>query len=154
LSEMGHTDLGDSLEDMKLRAEYRHFNYPYLFDGATQAVALKYGPTATPHAFVFDAQRKLQYEGRIDNNTREEFATKHETRDAIEAVLSGNPVATTSAPAVGCSTKWAYKEVGAETEIKESEKERAKVEMASSDEIKALRSNSTGKLLLVNFWAT
>jgi thiol-disulfide isomerase/thioredoxin len=154
LSEMGHTDLGDSLEDMKLRAEYRHFNYPYLFDGATQAVALKYGPTATPHAFVFDAQRTLRYEGRIDNNTREELATKHETRDAIEAVLSGNPVATTSAPAVGCSTKWAYKEVGAETELKESEKEPAKVEMASSDEIKALRSNPTGNLLLVNFWAT
>jgi thiol-disulfide isomerase/thioredoxin len=154
LSEMGHTDLGDSLEDMKLRAEYRHFNYPYLFDGATQAVALKYGPTATPHAFVFDVQRKLQYEGRIDNNAREELATRHETRDAIEAVLSGNPVATTSAPAVGCSTKWAYKEVGAENEIKESEKEPAKVEMASSDEIKALRANPTGKLLLVNFWAT
>jgi thiol-disulfide isomerase/thioredoxin len=154
LSEMGHTDLGDSLEDMKLRAEYRHFNYPYLFDGATQAVALKYGPTATPHAFVFDAQRKLRYEGRIDNNTREELATKHETRDAIEAVLSGNPVAVTSAPAIGCSTKWAYKEAGAETEIKESETELVKVEIAPSDEIKALRANSAGKLLLVNFWAT
>jgi peroxiredoxin len=154
LSEMGHTDLGDSLEDMKLRAEHRHFNYPYLFDGATQTVALKYGPTATPHAFVFDAQRKLRYEGRIDNNTREELATKHEARDAIEAVLSGNPVAVTSAPAIGCSTKWAYKEAGAETEIKESETEPVKLEMASSDEIKALRANSAGKLLLVNFWAT
>ena len=57
LSEMGHTDLGDSFPEMKLRAEYRHFNYPYLYDGDTQAVALKYGPTATPHAFVFDERR-------------------------------------------------------------------------------------------------
>src|SRR5258708_6682950 len=128
LSEMGHTDLGDSLEDMKLRAQYRNFNYPYLSDGANQAVALKYGPTATPHAFVFDAQRTLQYEGRIDNSTREELATKHETRDAIEALLSGKPVAITSAPAVGCSTKWAYKEAGAQAKIGESEREPVNVE--------------------------
>ncbi len=155
LSEMGHTDLGDSLEDMKLRAQYRNFNYPYLSDGANQAVALKYGPTATPHAFVFDAQRTLQYEGRIDNSTREELATKHEARDAIEALLSRKPVAVTSAPAVGCSTKWAYKEAGAQAEIGESEREPVNVEMASVDQIKALRANiGAGKLLLVNFWAT
>src|SRR5262249_43940407 len=59
LSEMGHTDVGDSLEEMKTRAAYRRFNFPYLTDGATQAVALKYGPTATPHVFVFDQDRKL-----------------------------------------------------------------------------------------------
>ena len=74
LSEMGHTDLGDSLPEMKLRAAYRGFNFPYLSDGANQAVALKYGPTATPHIFIFDQQRKLRYEGRIDNNSREELS--------------------------------------------------------------------------------
>lgn len=52
LGERGYTDLGDSFPEMRLRAEYRHFNYPYLYDGDTHAVALKYGPTATPHAFV------------------------------------------------------------------------------------------------------
>jgi len=155
LSEMGHTDLGDSLAEMKLRAEYRRFNFPYLSDGATQSVALKYGPTATPHAFVFDEQRHLQYEGRLDNNPREELATKHETRDAIEALLSGRAVAVRNAPAVGCSTKWAYKEAGAEAEIERSRQEPPRIELASADQIKALRANSgNGKLLLVNFWAT
>ena len=52
LSEMGHTDVGDTLSEMMIRAEFRHFNFPYLSDGATQAVALKYGPTATPHVFI------------------------------------------------------------------------------------------------------
>ena len=47
-SELGYTDVGDSFADMKLRAKYRNFDYPYLYDGDTQAVALKYGPTATP----------------------------------------------------------------------------------------------------------
>ena len=82
LSEMGHTDLGDTLAEMKIRAAYRNFNFPFLSDGATQEVALKYGPTATPHVFLFDSSRKLRYEGRIDNNSREELVSTHETRDA------------------------------------------------------------------------
>lgn len=155
LSEMGHSDLGDTLAEMKLRAEYRHFNFPYLSDGETQAVALKYGPAATPHVFLFDRERKLQYQGRIDNNPREALATKHEAKEALEALLAGQPVAVRDTPAVGCSTKWAYKEAGAEAEIEQLHTQAVTVDMASAEQIKALRENAgTGKLLLVNFWAT
>ncbi len=155
LSERGHTDLGDTLPEMKLRADYRHFNYPYLYDGDTQAVALKYGPTATPHAFVFDQQRILRYEGRIDSNAREELATKHEVRDAVDALLAGTPVKVTDTPAVGCSTKWAYKETGANAEIAEGDQKPVTVDMVTTDQLTALRKNvGTDKLLLVNFWAT
>jgi thiol-disulfide isomerase/thioredoxin len=155
LSELGHTDLGDSFSDMKLRAAYRHFNFPYLFDGETQSVALKYGPTATPHAFIFDQQRILRYEGRIDNNPREELATKHEARDAIEALLADQPVLVQHTPAVGCSTKWAYKEVGANAETAEGDEKPVNVEMVSAQELTTLRKNiGTNKLLLINLWAT
>ena len=44
LSELGYTDVSDNLEGMKIRAEYRHFNFPYLYDGETQAVSQAYGP--------------------------------------------------------------------------------------------------------------
>ena len=155
LSEMGYTDLGDSLDEMKIRAKYRHFNFPYLSDGATQEVALKYGPTATPHVFVFDQDRKLRYEGRLDSNARENMAQKHEARDAIEAVLAGKPVAVEDTPAVGCSTKWAYKAAGTRSEIAKWEQEPVKVQMASVDDLKTLRLNKgTGKIVLINFWAT
>lgn len=155
LSEMGYTDLGDSLAEMKIRAQYRHLNYPYLSDGATQSVALKYGPIATPHAFIFDSDRKLRYEGRIDSNPREELATKHEVRDALDALLAGRQVAVTDKPAVGCSTKWAYKEKGAKSEITESEQEPVTVNLISVEQLQALRKNAgSDKLLLVNFWAT
>jgi peroxiredoxin len=155
LSEKGHTDLGDTLPEMKLRAAYRHFNYPYLYDGDTQAVALKYGPTATPHAFIFDQQRILRYEGRIDSNAREELASKHEVRDAIDALLAGQPVKVQDTPAVGCSTKWAYKEAGAKAEVAEGEQKPVTVEMADAEQLTTLRKNvGTNKLLLVNFWAT
>ena len=155
LSELGYTDLGDSFPEMKSRTAYRHFNYPYLYDGDTQAVALKYGPTATPHAFVFDQQRILRYEGRIDSNMQEKLATKHEARNAIDALLAGRPVAVKDTPAVGCSTKWAYKESGAKAEIAQGDQQPATLEMVSADQLKALRKNAgTGKLLLVDFWAT
>jgi peroxiredoxin len=155
LSEKGHTDLGDSYEEMKLRAAYRHFNYPYLYDGDTQAVALKYGPTATPHAFIFDQQRTLRYEGRIDSNPREELATKHQVRDAIDALLAGKPVEVTDTPAVGCSTKWGYKEAGAAAEVAEGNEKPATVDMVTASQLAELSKNAgTNKLLLVDFWAT
>jgi thiol-disulfide isomerase/thioredoxin len=155
LSEKGYTDLGDTLPEMKLRAAYRNFNYPYLYDGDDQAVALKYGPTATPHAFVFDQKRILRYEGRIDSNPREQLATKHEVRDAIDALLAGTPVQVTSAPAVGCSTKWAYLEEGARQEVADNNQKPVSVDLISVDQLKTLRANAnTDKLLLINFWAT
>lgn len=95
---MGHADLGDTLAEMKIRAAYRGFNFAYHSDGATQAVAPKYGPTATPHIFVFDQQRKLRYQGRIDNNAREELVVKREAWDALEAMLASKPVAVETTP--------------------------------------------------------
>src|SRR5678815_1496689 len=67
LDELGYTDLADSFEDMKLRAKDKVFNFPFLYDGENEAVSRAYGPTATPHVFVFDAAHKLRYMGRIDD---------------------------------------------------------------------------------------
>ena len=63
LDEMGYTDVGDSFDEMKTRAAYRQFNFPYLYDGETQKVSRAYGPAATPHLFIFDSERKLRYQG-------------------------------------------------------------------------------------------
>jgi thiol-disulfide isomerase/thioredoxin len=155
LSELDYTDVGDSFPEMKIRAKYRNFNYPYLYDGATQAVTLKYGPTATPHAFIFDQQRILRYEGRIDSNPHEQLATKHEARDAIEALLAGKPVMVSDTPTVGCSTKWAYKASTVDAEIAQFNERPVTLDLVSADQIRVLRSNAgTGRLLLVNVWAT
>ena len=58
LDELGWTDLSDTLEEMKLRAKDRAYNFPYLYDGDAETVSKAYGPVVTPHAFVFDAARK------------------------------------------------------------------------------------------------
>jgi peroxiredoxin len=154
LDEMGYTDVGDSFEEMKTRAAYRHFNFPYLYDGETQKISRAYGPTATPHLFIFDSERRLRYEGRVDNNPREPLVTVKDARNAIDALLANKPVPVAQTPSVGCSTKWMYKEEGRKQELAEIESQPVKIQPASAEELKLLRQNQTGKLVLVNFWAT
>lgn len=154
LDEMGYTDLGDSLDEMKVRAAYRHFDFPFLYDGETQSVARQYGPTATPHVFVFDAARRLRYQGRVDSNPREAYAKVPDARNAIDAVLGGRQVPLETTPTVGCSIKWLDKEASHDAEIHAIEQERVTVSLVDPDGVKALRANNTDKTLLVNFWAT
>jgi peroxiredoxin len=152
--ELNYTDVDDSPESMKVRAEHRHFKFDYLYDGATQAVSHQYGPKVTPHIFIFDAQRKLRYEGRIDNYLREAKATTHEARDAIESLLAGKPVAVDHTPVFGCSTKWMSHAEAAREEMQEWLAQPVKIDTASLADLQQLRSNSDKKFLMVNFWAT
>ena len=154
LDEMGSTDLGDSLDEMKVRAAFRHFNFPFLYDGETQAVARQYGPTATPHVFVFDADRRLRYQGRVDSNPREAYAKVPDARNAIDAVLEGRQVPVETTPTVGCSIKWLDKEALHDAEMREIEQEPVTVTTVDAAGVKALRANHSDKTLLVNFWAT
>lgn len=154
LSELGYTDVSDSLEEMKIRAEYRHFNFPYLYDGDTQKVTQAYGAQATPHVFIFDKDRKLRYEGRIDNAQRESLVKIQDTRLALDAMLAGKPVSVAHTPAFGCSTKWKSKIDSQVAEMKKIEAEPVSVEMIPADGLKKLRTNPTDKVLLINFWAT
>src|SRR4051812_1571270 len=92
LDELGYTDVTDSLPEMKLRARLRGIDWPYLYDGDTQAVSTKFGAVATPHIFLFDRERKLRYQGRIDDNQREDLVKSQDARNALDALLAGRPV--------------------------------------------------------------
>lgn len=154
LDELGYTDVSDSFEEMKIRAAFRHYNFPYLYDGDTQKVAHLYGPTSTPHLFIFNSERKLRYEGRIDNNPRKEYVTRQDARIAIDELLAGKVVSVPKTPSVGCSTKWAYKKQNRMEVIAKIESQPVTVSLATTEELKDLRKNASNKLLLVNFWAT
>jgi thiol-disulfide isomerase/thioredoxin len=154
LDELGYTDLSDSFAAMKTRARARHFTYPYLYDGATQAVARQYGPVATPHAFVFDADRRLRYVGRIDDSERPHYVRRRDLRNALDALLAAHPVPVPQTPVFGCSIKWAGKETSVRQYLKRLATEPVTVQQVGADGLKALRKNDSGKLRLVNFWAT
>jgi thiol-disulfide isomerase/thioredoxin len=154
--ELGYTDLGDYYEEMKIRAVDKGYNFPYLYDGDTHEFSLAYGPTATPHVFVFDKNRKLTYSGRIDASEKPGTGNSEDLRAAIEATLKGEPLPAESAqtPAFGCSMKWAWKnEYTIKTNKDWAEKE-VTIEKLSPTGLADLLKNDTDELLLVNFWAT
>src|SRR5580693_7299587 len=154
IDELDSSDISDSLEEMKIRAEYKHLTYPYLYDGETQTVTDAYGPQATPHVFVFDRDRRLRYEGHLDNSYRIELVKAREVRDAIDALLAHREVAVKHTGVFGCSTKWKEKQASRLAALGKIESQPVQVEMASAADLKALRSNPTKKTLLISFWAT
>jgi peroxiredoxin len=154
IDELDSSDISDSLEEMKIRAQYKHLTYPYLYDGETQSVTDAYGPQATPHVFVFDQDRHLRYEGHMDNSYRIEMVKTHEARDAIDALLAHREVAVTHTGVFGCSTKWKEKQASRLEALRKIEAQPVQLDMATAADLKALRANSGGKTLLVSFWAT
>ncbi|MDZ4696793.1 MAG: redoxin family protein [Deltaproteobacteria bacterium] len=153
--ELGYTDLDDNLESMKIRARDRKFNFPYLYAGDKyQGMAKAYGPTATPHAFVFDAERKLRYVGRIDDSERVNKVKTHDLRNAIDALLAGKPVAVAQNKAFGCSTKWAEKSGEVAAFWDKVNAQPVSIEVANADVLKGLRKGKPGVVKLINVWAT
>jgi peroxiredoxin len=154
LSELGYTDMTDDMADMKTRASLRHIDWPYLYDGDTQTTTIKFGTVATPHIFIFDQDRKLRYEGRIDDSTAIAKVKVSDARNAIDAMLAGQPVPVPSTQTFGCSTKWlSSHSAGVAKETTKLQSEAVNLTPASADDLKALRANTTGKTLLVEFWS-
>lgn len=97
--------------DTSLAAARRHakdygYTVPLLLDPAHRLVH-RAGATVTPEAAVFAPGGRLLYRGRIDDlylgfGQRRDAATRHDLRDALDAVLSGKPVPTSRTPAIGC----------------------------------------------------
>ena len=154
-SELGYTDMGDSYEEMKLRAANKGFLFPYLYDGDEQKAALAYGPSATPHCFVFDRNRILRYAGRIDGSEKPGTGKGEDLRNAINEVLAGTTVKNPVTKVFGCSIKWSWKDEYTQKLYKQWAELPVTLEGIDIQGIKDLISNrSSGKLRLINIWAT
>lgn len=154
LSELGYTDMGDTYEEMQIRYKDKNYNFPYLYDSDDQKTALAYGPVATPHAFVFDADRKLQYEGHIDQYEKPGTGKGEDLRNAIDAVLDGKKPDPASTKVFGCSMKWSWKKEYTEQLLKKWAAMPVSVNDISTQDVKALMQNKGEKLRLINIWAT
>lgn len=155
LAELGYTDVGDTFDEMKYRAKDKQFNFPYLYDGETQSVSVKYGPVATPHIFIFDKARKLRYQGRIDDmENPKKKPTSFDARNAIDDLLANREVAVKTTKVFGCSTKWKEKSEWVAKGNEEWAKRPVTLKDIDEDGIHELIDNSSGKLRLINIWAT
>ena len=96
----------DRFERMVARAKEKGYPFPYLRD-ESQGVARAYGALVTPHFMLFGPDRKLLFQGRIDDNYSEPDRVKRRfLRDALEAATTGRPIPEPELPVLGCSVKW------------------------------------------------
>ncbi len=154
LDELGYTDLSDTFDEMKIRYKDKQFNFPYLYDGETSQVSKLYGPQATPHVFIFDAERKLRYTGRIDDGEKPGSAKTHDTRNALDELLTNKAVTVEKTKTFGCSIKWPDKRDYAEAAAGEWAKEKVAIEPLTREGMADLLKNNTTDYRLINIWAT
>ncbi|MEX2566284.1 MAG: thioredoxin family protein [Cyclobacteriaceae bacterium] len=100
---------GDSFENMKKRAASKSFPFPYVYD-ETQEVVKKYGATNTPQVFLLEKEEGdyiVKYVGAIDNNYQDASAvSKRYVEEALDALMTGDPIKEEKTKAIGCTIKW------------------------------------------------
>ena len=130
------------------------YNFPYLYDGDEQQISRSYGPQRTPHVFIFDKQRALCYEGRIDDSEKPQRVKSHDARRAIDALLAGRKVPMAHTPTIGCSIKWSSKRESAKKAFENWAKEVVTMETIDLKSAEKLVKNDSGKLRVINIWAS
>lgn len=97
----------DAPELMPGFAERNGWRFPYLVD-ETQQVALAFRAACTPDFFLFDADHRLAYRGRLDGSRPNSGTpvTGEDLAAAVDAVLTGTPVPSPQRPSLGCNLKW------------------------------------------------
>ncbi len=96
----------DSFDAMKQTAKEKGFRFDYLVD-ETQGIAKKYGAVCTPDPFLFNAQKKLVFHGKIDNAMKpDDEATEKTMILNMEKLIAGEKIEKDFDPSIGCSIKW------------------------------------------------
>jgi len=155
-AELGFGRYTDSFEDMVSYSKDNGWTFPYLYDGETQLIARAYGCLATPHVFIFDKQRTLQYKGRFDDSRVPDPSTvkSHDAINALDALFAGKPVPVAVTKPHGCSTKWKEKKVNVIAAQERWESAPVDLDKVDAEGLAALRANGTNKYRLFNLWST
>jgi peroxiredoxin len=96
----------DGFEAMVDRAREKGYPFPYLRDDS-QSVAHAYGALVTPHPMLFDGQRRLLFQGRIDDrHDRPDLVRERYLERALQQALAGRKVEPAQLPVAGCTVKW------------------------------------------------
>ena len=82
-------------------------SFPYLFD-ETQEIAKNYKAACTPEFYLFDANSKLVYRGRMDESSPGSNIEPSgiELRDAVNNLLNNKQISEKQLPSMGCNIKW------------------------------------------------
>lgn len=96
----------DNPENMRKFAATHRFPFPYLLD-QSQAMARAYDAVCTPDFFGFNANRELQYRGRLDNAKTEQPQNRQpELLNAMREIAQSGDGPAQQTASMGCSIKW------------------------------------------------
>ena len=152
--ELAFSDLDDSFDSMVKHAEFQHFNFPYLYDGDTQEVAAKYGPKSHRIFSSSTATGSFVFQGRVDDNINEAKVKNRAAIVALDALLAGAPVLVETTSVFGCGMKWNNLHNERDREAADWAAKPVTLETATVADLQKLRTNPTGKTLMVHFWTT
>jgi thiol-disulfide isomerase/thioredoxin len=100
----------DSVVAMATQAVQFDVEFPFVKD-TTGAVARALGVSRTPEAVILDGKQRLRYRGRVDDQYRvtgaQAKATRHDLKEALDAVLAGKEVAVAETEVDGCPITFA-----------------------------------------------
>ena len=98
-------DRGESMEDMKRRAQKQGYSFPYALD-EDHKLADAFGATRTPEIFLFDSNMKLVYHGAIDDNANDASTVEATyAEDAIRELVAGSGISQQETKSLGCTIK-------------------------------------------------
>ncbi len=97
----------DGPEKMSIVAQALKYPFPYLYD-ESQEVAKAYDAACTPDFYVFNADNKLVYRGRLDGSRpgNNQELTGADLRFVLDAVILGIDTIMPQIPSAGCNIKW------------------------------------------------
>ena len=97
----------DDPEQMRSLAIDMGFRFPYLYD-ETQEVAKAYDAACTPDFYLFNAEKKLVYRGRLDDSRPGNGVpvTGSDLIFALENLIGNRSQSDIQLPSMGCNIKW------------------------------------------------
>jgi peroxiredoxin len=94
----------ESVDEIKQHANEHKLDFVILKDD-NNIIADKFQASVTPEVYVLNKDFEILYHGRIDDSRREEDVKTKDLRKALDEILTGKKVETTSTKAFGCTIK-------------------------------------------------
>lgn len=151
--ELAHSALGDTFEEMRIRANELSYPFHYLYDGKTQEAAKAFGVRVTPHAFLFDKTRKLCYTGRVGDPKNPTRTDREDLRLAIEALVQDKIPPVVQGRAFGSSIKWSKNRAIVEKARERFSRETVSLKKASKRTLEFIRENKATWPKLIYVWS-
>jgi peroxiredoxin len=149
-----NSNVNEPLKLVKAHAAKSKYVFSILKDDGN-VVADAYGASVTPEMYIIDGTGVLRYHGRVDNASDERRVERHDLRVALDEMLAGKPISKPDLKAFGCVIKRAG--VSETTKLQKPVQTPATaspIALLKPADFHKLKTDSQGKVLLINFWAT